>query len=146
MKEPRVRVAGILIKEGKMLFIEHGKKGKRYWLLPGGGVDYGESFEEALKREFREEVNLDIEVLNLKFISEAIAPDGSKHIINMFFIVKEVGGSLKMAKEDRIVGLEYLEISNLNNYIIYPNIKNELIKLEDDNNTEIKYIGNIWED
>ena len=47
---PRVRVAGILIEDDKILLIEHLKKDKRYWLVPGGGVDWGESTAEALIR------------------------------------------------------------------------------------------------
>ena len=40
------------------------------------------------------------------------------------------------------LGIEYLEVTNLNNYIIYPNIKKELKKNSFDN---ISYLGNIWE-
>ena len=59
---PRVRVAGILIENNKILLIEHLKKNKKYWLVPGGGVDWGESTAEALIREYKEETNLDITV------------------------------------------------------------------------------------
>ena len=37
---PRVRVAGILIEDDRILLIEHTKKNKKYWLVPGGGVDW----------------------------------------------------------------------------------------------------------
>ena len=33
---PRVRVAGILIEDDKILLIEHTKNDKKYWLVPGG--------------------------------------------------------------------------------------------------------------
>ena len=49
---PRVRVAGILIEDDRILLIEHTKNDKKYWLVPGGGVDWGESAAEALAREF----------------------------------------------------------------------------------------------
>ena len=39
---PRVRVAGVLIENGKILLIQHHKEDKKYWLVPGGGVDWGE--------------------------------------------------------------------------------------------------------
>lgn len=47
---PRVRVAGVLEEDGKLLLIEHTKNERSYWLLPGGGVDWGESLEEASKK------------------------------------------------------------------------------------------------
>ena len=82
---PRVRVAGILIENNKILLIEHLKKNKKYWLVPGGGVDWGESTAEALIREYKEETNLDITVEKFLFLSETIAPDKKKHVINLYF-------------------------------------------------------------
>lgn len=82
---PRVRVAGVLIEDGKILLIEHKKNDKKYWLIPGGGVDWGESTKEAIIREFKEETNLDIEVNRFLFLSETIAPDKEKHVINLYF-------------------------------------------------------------
>lgn len=142
MKEPRIRVSGILTKDGKILFVKHRKKGEEYYLLPGGGVDFGETFETALKREFLEEVNINISVDKLCIISEGVDPKGEKHIINLVFLVDYVSGEIVLPDEERIVGIEYLEVTNLNNYVIYPNIKKELKKNSFDN---ISYLGNIWE-
>ncbi len=142
MKEPRIRVSGILKKDDKILFVKHRKKGEEYYLLPGGGVDFGETFEIALKREFLEEVNINISVDKLCIISEGVDPKGEKHIINLVFLVDYVSGEIVLPDEERIVGIEYLEVTNLNNYIIYPNIKKELKKNSFDN---ISYLGNIWE-
>ena len=69
---PRVRVAGILIENERILLIEHSKNDKKYWLVPGGGVDWGESTAESLIREYKEETNLDIEVESFLFLSETI--------------------------------------------------------------------------
>ena len=142
MKEPRIRVSGILKKDDKILFVKHRKKGEEYYLLPGGGVDFGETFKTALKREFLEEVNINISVDKLCIISEGVDPKGEKHIINLVFLVDYVSGEIVLPDEERIVGIEYLEVTNLNNYIIYPNIKKELKKNSFDN---ISYLGNIWE-
>ena len=128
MKEPRIRVSGILKKDDKILFVKHRKKGEEYYLLPGGGVDFGETFETALKREFLEEVNINISVDKLCIISEGVDPKGEKHIINLVFLVDYVSGEIVLPDEERIVGIEYLEVTNLNNYMIYPNIKRNLTK------------------
>lgn len=142
MKEPRIRVSGILKTNDKILFVKHRKKGDEYYLLPGGGVDFGETFETALKREFLEEVNINISVDRLCIISEGVDPKGEKHIVNLVFLVDYVSGEIVLPDEERIVGIEYLEIANLEDYIIYPNIKKELKKNSFDN---INYLGNIWE-
>ncbi|PIQ91308.1 MAG: ADP-ribose pyrophosphatase [Parcubacteria group bacterium CG11_big_fil_rev_8_21_14_0_20_39_22] len=57
----RTAVRAVLFNdEGKMAFLYVGRDG--YYKLPGGGVDEGESIEEALKREVVEEVGCNIEI------------------------------------------------------------------------------------
>ena len=48
--EPRIRVSSILRWQGRVLLCRQEKPGKEYWLLPGGGVDGGETLIEALRR------------------------------------------------------------------------------------------------
>lgn len=53
-QHPRVRVAAIIEQDGSVLMVRHEKGADTYWLLPGGGVDFGESLVTALERELRE--------------------------------------------------------------------------------------------
>ena len=57
--EPRIRVSALLLWRDRILLCRHEKPGKEYWLLPGGGVNSGESLVDALRRELSEEVGLD---------------------------------------------------------------------------------------
>ena len=50
-KALRIRVGSIIIKDEKILLIAHKKNNHIYWLIPGGGVNFGETLEDALKRE-----------------------------------------------------------------------------------------------
>ena len=52
--EPRIRVSAILRWHDRILLCRHEKPGKIYWLLPGGGVNAGESLVDALQREIEE--------------------------------------------------------------------------------------------
>ena len=59
-------VAAIVVKNGRVLIGKRsdvGQMGGR-WEFPGGKVDPGETYEEALKREFREEFSQDIIVIH----------------------------------------------------------------------------------
>ncbi len=142
--EIRVRVAGILTRGNEILFIKHQKDGEEYWLLPGGGVEYGETMEKSLEREFCEECNLKIQVDDLVFVSQGIAPDKSKHIINMFFKVNYLSGDLKIGEEDRLKAAAYHDISKINDIVLYPNVKKELMDYFKGSNG-IKYLGHRWE-
>ena len=60
--KPTIRVAGLLVHEGRILMVEQGRGDERYWLLPGGGVQFGETLSDALRREFHEELGLRVGV------------------------------------------------------------------------------------
>lgn len=54
------RVSAIIVKGGNVLLIHRKKKEREYWVFPGGRVEKGETFEEAIIREVKEETNLDV--------------------------------------------------------------------------------------
>ena len=61
------RYQAAILHEGKLLLIQHREheSGRAYWLIPGGGREEGESEEETVRREAREETNLDVRVEGL---------------------------------------------------------------------------------
>jgi 8-oxo-dGTP diphosphatase len=146
VKNIRIRVCGILEKNDNLLLVKHKKNNCEYYLLPGGGVDHGEDFKTALKREFLEECNLNIKVEDMVFISEGIAPNGGRHIVNIYFKVSYISGDLKVGLDGtNLIGVEYIQKSNLENIILHPNTKKELKEYFENKNSGIKYLGNRWE-
>ena len=87
--EPRIRVSALLTCEGMVLLCKHRKAGREYWLLPGGGVESGESMHVALLRELGEETGLEgLTVAGPIAIAESIAPAGTlprKHVVHVIF-------------------------------------------------------------
>lgn len=67
------------------------------WMPPGGGVEFGESLEETLAREFLEETGLSISVKEQIHVNEVIEPP--IHAIEFYFRVKKTGGSLSLGKD-----------------------------------------------
>lgn len=120
MKEIRIRVAVILIKNGKILLVQHKKDGRKYWVVPGGGLNFGESVSVCARRELREELNLKILLGRLVFAVESIAKDSSRHILNLFFTGKIVGGRLRVAKDHRLNGSKFIDINKLDKIKLYP--------------------------
>ena len=95
----RVRVCGICLDGNSILLIRHrglGAEGE-LWLPPGGGVEYLENSESALKREFKEETGLDIVVNQFLFCNEYIGEP--LHALELFFEVKVIGGKLVKGKD-----------------------------------------------
>jgi 8-oxo-dGTP diphosphatase len=87
--EPRIRVSAILRRETGILLVRQEKPGREYWLLPGGGVNAGESLVDALRRELEEEVGLaeDFVFEGPVAIADSIAPPAgpSKHVVHIIF-------------------------------------------------------------
>ena len=65
MEQFNIRVYGILINEDKKVLVsDEFIRGKYYTKFPGGGLEFGEGTRDCLKREFIEEMNLQVEVLD----------------------------------------------------------------------------------
>jgi ADP-ribose pyrophosphatase YjhB (NUDIX family) len=89
VSEPRIRVAALIRRGDSVLLCNHTKLGRSYWLLPGGGVEEGESLHEALLRELDEECSLRSVTLEGPIaIAESISPDTQrprKHVVHLIF-------------------------------------------------------------
>jgi len=62
-KRFNIRVYGLWIRDGKVLVNDELIKGKSIVKFPGGGMEYGEGTHDCLKREWHEELGIDIEIL-----------------------------------------------------------------------------------
>jgi len=89
-QSPIPTVDAIIEKDGGIVLIE--RKNPPYgWALPGGFVDYGESLEEAVKREVKEEINLEIQNLRQFRSYSDPARDPRFHTISTVFIAEGIG-------------------------------------------------------
>ena len=71
MKQFNLRVYGLLLNENNEILIsEEVYNNHKMTKFPGGGLEWGESFQEALKREFHEELNWTVEVGNLFYLTD----------------------------------------------------------------------------
>ncbi len=116
----RVRACGLLEEDDKVLLIKHENVGELgfLWSPPGGGVEFGESAQETLIREFREETGLEIEINNFLFLNEFI--DERFHAIELFFSVKRLGGTMKLGNDPELADNE--QIMQELKFIAYPDM------------------------
>ncbi len=64
----RNRATAIMVRNGEILMARFEDDGRTIWYLPGGGIEAGETPEQALVREVREELNLDVDSYKLLYI------------------------------------------------------------------------------
>jgi len=99
-----VGVGGLIFDAQRVLLVERGKEPlKGYWSLPGGLVETGESLEDAVRREVREETGLEVEPLSLFEVFERILPDAAGkteyHYVLIDYLCKPVGGRLQASSD-----------------------------------------------
>ena len=78
------------MEDGSIVLVER-KNPPFGWALPGGFVDYGETVENAARREAREETGLDIELLGLVGVYSDPARDPRRHTLSVVFAAKAEG-------------------------------------------------------
>ena len=97
----RARVNGICIQNDKILLVGHSGLGlDTTWLPPGGGNEFGASSESNLIREFKEETNLDVEVVKYLFTCEYI--NQPLHAIELFFEVRATSNKLRVGYDPEL--------------------------------------------
>ena len=83
---PTVRVGAVALIDDRLLLVRQARGRESYWLLPGGGVRFGETLSEALQRELREEVGAEAAQMRPIAFLESISPDlaaYAKHVVHV---------------------------------------------------------------
>ncbi|MFL5955126.1 MAG: NUDIX domain-containing protein [Gaiellaceae bacterium] len=148
--EPRIRVSAMLRWQGRVLLCRQEKPGKEYWLLPGGGVDGGESLIEALRRELREEVGVeaDVQFEGPIAICDSIAPKGQllarKHVVHIIFAADLSHRSLTdvETKDAAVKGARLFSADELQDVVVHPPIKRFLERWQPGD--PAVYLGALW--
>lgn len=107
-------VAAAILKDGRYFCAQRpeGKSLAGYWEFPGGKLEDGESPEDALVREIKEEFNADIEILN--YINEASYDYDFGTVIMKTYEVKLISKNLSLLEHQDSVWLEPHQLHTLN--------------------------------
>jgi 8-oxo-dGTP diphosphatase len=147
--EPRIRVSALLRWNDRVLLCRHEKPGKEYWLLPGGGVNSGESLVDALNRELWEELGIreEVAVEGPVAIVDSISPVRSfaaKHVVHIIFAGDLGGRSLEaVTSQDAAVrGHALFTVADLDGVALHPPIQRFLSRWQPGD--PAVYLGALW--
>jgi ADP-ribose pyrophosphatase YjhB (NUDIX family) len=146
--EPRIRVSAILRRESRILLVRQEKRGREYWLLPGGGVGVGETLLQALKRELAEEVGIAEEVPfeGPVALADSISPPGwpAKHVVHIVFAGHLGDRSLERvtSSDDAVRNHRLFDVEELPVLAVHPPIQRFLARWQPGDPTV--YLGALW--
>jgi 8-oxo-dGTP diphosphatase len=144
----KVRVAGTVIRESSVLLIRHDYPEERpLWHIPGGGVEPAETLTDALEREFREELDLSVQVGALWLVCDSIRLNDQEQVVHFLFDVKLDSGSVPELQADATSGtkFQWISMNKLSRIRVYPNVSEYLHQFIDTypHLPAIRYIGRI---
>lgn len=113
-----VRTTGILIEDSKLLLVQQKLSDKRNWSLPGGKLERGETVEQGLIREMKEETGLDVEIIRMLYLCDVAA--SSNKILHITFLLKRTGGEIELPsnefEDNPIHDVKFVPVSELTEY------------------------------
>ena len=143
----RVRCAAVVVRSDEILLVRHKKAGREYWLLPGGGLEPGETIAQATERELREECGVSIRCGRLLFLAETLEPSLERQIINLVFHAELLEGEPHLATLDdaRLIGVAWVARQRLRDLVFFPDFRDELLRQWDHGfSLNAESLGNLW--
>ncbi len=111
-RNPSLTCDGLLLRGGKVLLVKRGREpfqGRH--ALPGGFVEYGESTEDCVVREIKEETGLETEVERLVGVYSEMGRDPRGHFVTLLYLLRETGGALQAGDDAASAG--FFKLSDL---------------------------------
>ena len=149
MSNIRLSVKAVILQDGRLLVLKNHDSSGDWYILPGGGQEHGETIETALRRECIEEVGSDVTIGRLRFVRDYIADhhefattEGGIHQVELMFECQLTSEpSLGKNPDAMQTGIEWLDLSSLAGYRIYPSALKRLLQQAPDN--DVIYLGDV---
>lgn len=125
--------AALINDDGKIFITQRGTKAnneKGKWEIPGGSVEFGETMEQALKREMKEEYDVEIEIIELLGVFDHIIPEDNQHWVSPSFICKIIKGTPSIQEPEKCAAIGWFTIEEAKKLPLSIITKNDILILE----------------
>lgn len=143
---PTIRVSAIIVVDEHLLMVKQGRGEEEYWLLPGGGVEFGESMADALRREVSEELGRPVDVMKPVALVESISPDQDayrKHVLHVIYAAR-LGDGPDVTTDENIRAVGAISEDELWRIDVRPPIRDFLQRCLREMPSAMVYLGQQW--
>lgn len=117
----RVGVAVFIFKDGSFLMQQRtGAHGAGSWSVPGGHLEFGESFEDTAKREVAEETGLEITNIRFGAITNDYFVAEDKHYVTVWMMSDWLSGTPKIMEPDKCISQKWRTFETLPSPLFLP--------------------------
>ena len=110
MNAPGVGCGAAILRDGRLLLVKRLRPPEAgTWSLPGGKVDFGEPVADAVRREIREEVGLEIELVRPLGLVELIGID-DQHWVSPIYLADAPTGEAVNGEPEKLGGVEWFAL------------------------------------
>lgn len=138
-----IRPAILIIKNERVLTMQYQYGGQEVFNLPGGNLELGEHLSDALAREMKEELGIEVAVGEMILVGEVYFEERKKHTLHLLFEGKITAGEPTLnPAETSALAIKWLDVADLAKVNLYPNISKQIQEYLT-GKLNNKYIGKI---
>lgn len=146
---PTVRAAALIVTGRGLLLVRQRRLDRTYWLLPGGGVQFGESVAQALRRELLEELRLEIDPGRPVALVEAISDDMArypKHVVHVILeaTLLDATAEPRLGDDAAVLEARFFTRAALPGLTLTPPIAPFVDACFDELPSRMEYLGVVW--
>lgn len=129
-KKIGVGVGVLILKDGKVLLGKRHDdpdkassklKGAGTWTMPGGKLDFGETFEEGARRETREETGLELGAIKVLCVNNDMVE--TAHFVTIGLFSEDFSGEVEVREPETITEWHWFELDNLPSPLYFPSAR-----------------------
>lgn len=106
--------AFIINEKGEVLLQQRNKEPEKgFWSIPGGKLEWMETFEDAVKREVKEECDVEITVEKLLGICDHIVKQENQHWVSPSFLCRIKKGKPKIMEPSKHLDMKWFDLNSL---------------------------------
>jgi len=110
----------VLNANDEVLLVFNRGHSRSHWSLPKGSCEDGEPLKETLTREVKEETGLNVELVEMAFVTEWYMPGRKEWYLQFYFAVKVVGGEAGVQlTDDDVTQVRWVPQDQIRNYMNY---------------------------